>query len=375
MSERDKEDLKKCFLNDNRSKLKIETLYTNSNQKVKSTRKWDEKTVTDAMTKNYTARWVGNWFWPHNLVLYWSTSYDRSNIMARTLSDNLFDVGYDWDNFFTPWKYGDDLKFKDFNAERPYLIINATDSTASESNNAEHKSIHNENSNQEEPEPSTFGRIFTFTTETFYEQLNSDINEYPVGHAVMASAAFPAVFNYVTMRNYTTEGAKKNYVHVFDGGNTDNLGITSVRNILERYGEQNKKKLEKVVVILVDAYTKPIGIDRRKSDSRTSFFLERFVDLNLMDSFDTLLSANRSHKVAEFRKWFNKKFPEDSVFLHITFEGLPSKENDLRENLDKIPTDFSINDENARYIDRAVEILLSEDNLILQRIKSLLVDH
>jgi hypothetical protein len=294
--------------------------------------------------------------------------------MARTFSDNLFDVGYDWDNFFTPWRYGDDLKFKDINAERPYLIINATDATARAESVAGHISIRNENGNEKELEPSTFGRIFTFTTETFYEQLNSDINEYPIGYAVMASSAFPAVFNYVTMRNYTNEGSEKNYVHVFDGGNTDNLGITSVKNILERYEKENKRKIQKVVIILVDAYTKPIGIDREKSDSRTSFFLERFVDLNIMDSFDSLLSANRRHKLMEFKNWFKEMYPNNSIFFHITFEALPDKEVKLKENLNKIPTNFSITDENARHIDHAIGILLNENNAELKRIKNLLID-
>jgi hypothetical protein len=160
-------------------------------QAVASNRVWDAPTVKDLMARNYVARWLTNWFWPDNIFLYWFTAYDRSDIMAQTFADNLYDIRYT----------GRDLKFRDINPERPYLILNATNGT--------------ERADQTDSE---FGSIFTFTDEDFRQRANSDVGSYFVARAVMASAAFPVVFNYTTLRNYFFSKPNR-YLHLFDGGN------------------------------------------------------------------------------------------------------------------------------------------------------------
>ncbi len=349
MSEKQRTDLSNCFPNDLRSQKKVYLLYQLSQKKVKSRRRWDEKRVEKVIKKNYTARWVGNWFWPHNILLYWTTAYNRSNIMARTFADNLYDVGYDWDNIITPWRYGDDLDFKDLNQERPYLVINSTDNT-------------------EPLDSQSSENIFTFTSENFFEELKSDINEYPIAHAVVASAAFPAVFNYVTIKNYN-EGDKKEYRHVFDGGCADNLGLTSARKIIEI----NRNKFKKFVVILVDAYTKPKGTDRTLPDPRSSFIIDRLVDTNFLDAFNSLLSANREEKVNGLKDWLEEEFPDTSAFFHIKFDSLEDEHQNLKRKLDKIGTNFAISDEDVKIIDQAVDILVQKENKDLEKIHNLLI--
>ncbi|MBW2570484.1 MAG: patatin-like phospholipase family protein, partial [Deltaproteobacteria bacterium] len=160
--------------------------------KVRSNRYWNEGVVKKLMSIDYQGKWIGNWFWPYNIFRYWFTAYDRSDIMAQTFEDNLFDVS----------PIGSELKFRDLNPERPYLIINATDGT--------------ENIGKEKH----FGELFTFTKEDFSNKLNSDINSYSVARAVMASAAFPGAFNYMTLMDYRNPKVKdERYLHLFDGGN------------------------------------------------------------------------------------------------------------------------------------------------------------
>jgi hypothetical protein len=268
--------------------------------------------------------------------------------MARTFADNLFDVGYDWDNILMPWRYGDDLDFKDLNQERPYLVINSTDGT--------------------EPigHPNSEG-VFTFTAEDFFEKLKSNINEYPVANAVVASAAFPAVLNYVTIKDFNTENEEK-YLHVFDGGCVDNLGLTSTKKIIEK----NRNKFDKFVVILVDAFTKPKGADKVKPDPRSSIILDRFVDTNFLDAYNSLLSANRMAKVNGFQEWIEKQFPYKSAFFHFTFDSLEPEHPDLKMKLDKISTNFSISADDVENIDKAVDILIQEKNEDLKKIRELL---
>ncbi len=81
-------------------------------------RYWDRDTVSTLMRKNYILRWFGNWFWPTNIMKYWFTAYDRSDIMAQTFADNLFD------------EKSIDLTFANINSNRPNLIINATNGTS-----------------------------------------------------------------------------------------------------------------------------------------------------------------------------------------------------------------------------------------------------
>lgn len=87
---------------------------------------WQYEVVMAKLQKNYIGRWVGNWFWPDNIARTWFTYYDRTDIMAETFSDNLFDnsaLG------------GEGFRFHDLNPQRPYLIVNATNNTRTRSNN------------------------------------------------------------------------------------------------------------------------------------------------------------------------------------------------------------------------------------------------
>jgi len=294
-----------------------------------SNRLWNESTVKDLMTRNYRARWVGNWFWPVNSVKYWFTDFDRSDMMAQTFADNMFDVGM----------AGFDLKFSDINPNRPNLILNATNGTEGQ-----------------------FGELFTFTDEHF-RRLHSDISDYDIARAVMATASFPAAFNYMTLKNYTGEN---HYIHLFDGGNYDNLGLESTKLILEK----NKSNFKNFIVILIDAYIDSPGVSIRKKDARE--FLDYAVDLNFIDSFDSLLALNRNNSIENFKSALKQFEPTRSVFYHIQFDDIDDLE--LREKLGTIATDFNIKKDAIVAIDDAVTELIRKDNACLQIIKAMMFE-
>ncbi|MDH4225072.1 MAG: patatin-like phospholipase family protein, partial [Deltaproteobacteria bacterium] len=81
---------------------------------------WTEEEVFPMLQKNFKGRWIANLFWPDNMIRYWFTAYDRTDIMAETLSDNLFDNSMTGNEGF---------RFQDLNPQRPHLIINATNNT------------------------------------------------------------------------------------------------------------------------------------------------------------------------------------------------------------------------------------------------------
>lgn len=312
---------------------------------IKSNRIWEEKTVREIMGRDYLTRWVGNWFWPPNALRFWLTAYDRTDIMAQTLEDNFLDV--------TP--YGRGLRFRDMNPERPYLIINATDATRG-----------------------NFGEPFTYTREDFEDFLESEIGSYRLAWAVMGSAAFPGAFNFQTLHNYGSEDER--YRHVFDGGNADNLGLSSIKRVI-RKAEKDGRPYRHYVIILVDSYTEAQGVTYARSDPRE--FADFLLDRNVMNSFDCLMKTIRTNRIDEFAKGNigleQKPHLDNLTFLHLQFADLPStiedpldKRKSLRQSLNEIPTSFKISESDRKRIDAAVDILMVGNNPVLQEMRRVL---
>ena len=341
--------------------------------------------VEDLMSRNYISRWLQSWFWPTNIVRYWFTAFDRSDIMTQTFEDNLFDSK----------NLGFALKFGDLNPERPYLIINATDGTEAYKTKKQGPQARSQNMH--------FGSVFTFTDEDFTEHLNSDIYQYHVSRGVMASAAFPAVFSYVTLKDFTDENDER-YHHVFDGGNADNLGLQSLSRVLK----SNPDRYKHIIVILVDAFIEPVGKSSKNPEPRSTF--SHYLDMNFMDSFDSLLKSNRQIGVNEFLKE-NIALKDKMTFWHITFDKVDEETIDvkllsddeskpesgtlreefnfiksksdnenkpelrtLRDGLNRIETTLRISDDDKARIDEAVRIIFRKDGPCLKRIKNILLN-
>jgi NTE family protein len=188
-------------------------------------------------------RALGN---PLNWLRLPFTAFDRTDVAARYYASRLFG----------------DRAYAALGA-RPRLIVNASDLVT--------------------------GSRFEFTEE-FFGCLGARLADYPIGYAVAASSAYPVGFSAVTLRNFgapadacltTSDRAallsahlnpeawlratrkqrflqteRVPYVHLVDGGITDNLGL---QGILERLtdGELsdllNTRKLAGVAVIAVNA--------------------------------------------------------------------------------------------------------------------------
>ena len=105
--------------------------------------------------------WSWQWrlFYPHNLFRNFFTGFDRSDLMADVF-DNVFFNG---------------KTFADLPETGPRIFINATNAVS--------------------------GQPFHFSNQ-FFKCIESDLKSYPISHAVMASGAFPLVFQNVTLRDY-----------------------------------------------------------------------------------------------------------------------------------------------------------------------------
>jgi len=284
---------------------------------------WDEDTVYPLLKRNFLTRWFGNWFWPNNIAKFWFTHYDRTDIMAETISSNLYDQSILDNNQF---------RFRDLNPNRPNLAINATNVTAGQI--------------REFP--------FTFTPEQF-QQLDSDLDRYPIANAVMASASFPGAFNYVTLRNFR----EQRYVHLLDGGAYDNLGLNAIKTAMETQASNTGGPKQRVVII-IDAY---MALDNRLArEAEPRSWTDYIVDSNFFVAYDTLLTSLRATQL-QFANTLLRN--HSGTLLHISWENL-EKDKDpkialLGNRLNRIPTSLNISSKHAGRLRDAASILVEKE--------------
>lgn len=153
---------------------------------------WNRANLQRRMTHSFATDILISNLLPWNFLVLALSDWDRSDLLAGTLRKNLFT------------RKGKELTFADLRADRPRLLINATDLQT--------------------------GKPFIFSNESF-DKLNSDLSSYPIAHAVAASAAVPVLLHHVTLRDHST--TFKQYRHLIDGGVTDNLGIRTLTDLYD----------------------------------------------------------------------------------------------------------------------------------------------
>ncbi|MCQ8868455.1 patatin-like phospholipase family protein [Vibrio splendidus] len=257
--------------------------------------------------------------------------------------------------------------FSDMHRENaPYIVINATDIST--------------------------GSRFSFTQE-YFDLICSDLNSYSVSSSVAASSAVPFVFTPVVLENkndcdktehiqpsfdatsYRNRNLIKSlesysnkddvsYLHLVDGGITDNLGLLSVYEMSEylRYNDNEELKnlydtqhARPIVIISVDASTNPesgIGESieapsmKQTVDVITDIQLHRYNDttkdliVDELQSWSELAASHQGRKVSPY-------------FIEISLNK--SDNSAKRYLLNQIPTDFMIDKEN-------VDLLIKEGN-------------
>lgn len=413
MSEQQRDRLLPLFGGE-RDRESVERLWWLSTH-TRAPEQWRPERVREVLTRNYTKQILEASFSPLNLwddCLYWTTAFDRSDQMAKIFARNLFGarlvrvpeevqsaaelpflgdtdgpaatqpgdqvlrwpeaaeearaIRLDWISGHSPAEKAAQFvardivsagvregtaalmpfvpyRFSDLNPERPYLILNSASAT------------------EDDPAGLRFGEVFTFTREDFAKHLHSSIEEYEVAHGVMASCAFPGAFSFVTLRDFRPNGAagSARYLHVFDGGAADNLGLTSARRIILA----NRDRYRQFVVILVDSHVPAVGASRKKPDVR-----HRVIDLNFLNSFETLLDSVRQQELLEFgsRVVGGEDLSGKLMFWHVTFEDV--RDADLRAKANRIPTSFDIEAADVEILERCAADLVHPDRAKLREL-------
>ena len=207
-----------------------------------------EPSVRQALGYDFQSSWLRRWFLPQNIFRYWLSDFTRSDIMVQVFNNSLFHMA----------------TFADLRP-RPKILLNST--------------IHNDHTR------------FTFTDDRFVA-LHSTLATYHVANAVNASSAFPGAFQDVTLQTYVEP---PQYLHLYDGGPIDNLGIQGIVEYLNRniLGTTLDRLFPKgCVIIIIDATPASEHPELSRGESSRAF-IDHFVDTNALDAMDAMLSESR----------------------------------------------------------------------------------
>src|SRR2546429_1930551 len=103
----------------------------------------------------------------------------------------------------------------------------------------------------------------------------------------MASGAFPGASNNVPPQNYSPQSGRPHYIHLFDGGPADNLGIKTLLRLLRGQIYTASASPRGCFLFAVDAY--PFERGNGVVDRDTRGFSDLILDDNVLDSPYVLL--------------------------------------------------------------------------------------
>jgi NTE family protein len=289
-----------------------------------------------------------------------SPLYTRLDVIAETLSEDIY----------ARHTFADLLERK----QRPFIIINATDVALS----------------------SRFG----FTQDQF-DQLYADLSQFEIGHAVAASAAVPGVVTPMILNNFergddyrmppwakaalerqdVTSIAYKQartlerygepdrrYIHLADGGLSDNLGLLpiiqgllQVEEPIEGPLEDTIEKTERVLIITVNAKAdtakpwnlkeKPLGLFKTLF-AATSAPLDNHTDTEIM--YAQLLVESLQRDAQEG----HTDGPVDFEFIEVGFDHI--LDDAQRDRLKSLPTSLKLPQEDVDLLRQSARQILNQ---------------
>jgi predicted acylesterase/phospholipase RssA len=289
-----------------------------------------EPVVRQALGYDFQSSWIRRWFLPQNIFRYWLSDFTRSDIMVQVFNNSLYHKA----------------TFADLQPH-PKILLNST--------------IHNDHTR------------FTFTDERF-AALHSVLATYHVANAVNASSAFPGAFQDVTLQGYVEP---PQYLHLYDGGPIDNLGVQAIVEYLNRniLGTSLDRLFPNgCLMIIVDASPASEHPDLNTDESSRTF-IDYFVDANALDAMDAMLMESRRSLLArmgipaekqdqEMRGRLPVNDPNQCgcevrhvALRHLMYAG-ESEDQGLAERVTQIKTKFWIAEEEQNNLFQAAKIIM-----------------
>lgn len=282
---------------------------------------WGERLRQDVLRPN------------HHLSLLWRVVVNSPRLLATDYSRGDVAGSYYASSLFRGRKFSS-------LPVRPFLILNATDLTT--------------------------GSRFEFVRENF-RCVGVDLARYPVGRAVAASAAFPVAFAPLTMPKfvpgdcvtdydkgwltkeigeradpYQTWAVRRKqmfleqaqYLHLSDGGVSDNLGVQAILNRLRAgplrawLNTQASKKTPLYLIVVNAAIASDEGLGKASAAPIFPKVVERV---------SSLLLEHLTHRALSLTKDPSEECQEeDCRVIYVGFDDIPDRTDRQRAN--EIPT-------------------------------------
>ncbi|MDO5638819.1 MAG: patatin-like phospholipase family protein [Neisseria sp.] len=260
------------------------------------------------------------------------------------------------------------------------------------------------------------GRRLDFTQE-YFDAMCLNLSDLPIARAVAASSAVPLVFSPLTLNNnggncgytlptplkqalasdtdklqHTTrrefssglrqyeDSSERPYIHLLDGGLTDNLGLRSLLDVTEiypnnmLYSQFADGKMSKIVIINVNAQNQiHSDIDKSPDIPGVGAVLDAIINIPI-DQYSQE-SLRRFRAFAD--KWnedvrASKAGNEVSMyFVSLNLRDLP--ESQLRQNTLNIPTSFYLPGSDINDLKEAARVLMRQSAEYQRLLKDLSV--
>ena len=257
----------------------------------------------------------------------------------------------------------------------PFAVINATDMTA--------------------------GQKVSFTQD-FFDWLCVDLNDIEIARAVAASSAVPLIFSPITLNNHAgfchaeskkaflmqtqpgnrlllnnfnamqkrlaryQDSVEQPYLHLVDGGLTDNLGLASLldmSNLLsvrKLYAELRKSALRHVVVVSVNAQNERTShIDKSADVPGVREVVDTVINVPIDKATES--TVQYSQKFANQWNAYARRQREAKIkvyFVNVSLKDLP--EGQLKKDVLNIGTSFYLPESDVDKLREAAKILLMQ---------------
>lgn len=268
----------------------------------------------------------------------------------------------------------------------PFAVINATDMTA--------------------------GQKVSFTQD-FFDWLCVDLNDIEIARAVAASSAVPLIFSPITLNNHAgffhaeskkaflmqtqpgnhlllnnfnamqkrlaryQNSVEQPYLHLVDGGLTDNLGLASLldmSNLLsvrKLYAELRKSALRHVVVVSVNAQNERTShIDKSADVPGVRDVVNAVINVPI----DKATESTVQYSQAFVNQWNAYAKRQKGAKIHIYFVNLSLKdlpEGQLKKDVLNIGTSFYLPESDVDKLREAAKILLMQSKEYHAALKAL----
>jgi NTE family protein len=239
---------------------------------------------------------------------------------------------------------------------------------------------------------------FTFSQDLF-DFLCSDLSNIKVARAVTASSAVPVAFPTIVFENHAHEcdvrgtreyavltderprsetqeqlaenllsyrdAERRRYIHLVDGGISDNLGLRAMIDRLERMGENRFHRVrdngvKNILVVLVNAAVKHDSvIEQSPEKPGASTVMGAYID-SQMKRYDRE-TVDRAHRnMKRYRAMVqDQELPVDIYFAEVSFESVQL--DDASSALNNMPTSLELEDDEIERLITAGRLLLRHE--------------